>query len=181
MRIFIFVSVLLAGSFLCKAQFILTPNGPVSSQDETKLYSVYDFRGLKQTFLFDEILDYAKKYFSDIRDAFYSDPSNFITDNDRDLITIQGKGIAAIDTNPVRQNIHYTLIIRVENEKVGYEIHDLIISNVDMVEVNEGIYIFTKTGEVNNTDLKNQVEDYLNMLINDLNTHINETSNAEWL
>ncbi|MDR2920529.1 MAG: hypothetical protein LBV72_14345 [Tannerella sp.] len=166
---------LLFCTFVCNAQFVLTPDGLVSANDASKYYVVYEFKGLMQNYLYSRILPFAKEHFIH--------PEDYITEREPEQVIVGGIGINKIGTGAIKGDIVFTLSIRMEDGKLGYEVEELSFSNAVLVESEDSRkdYIFDKEGRVHNKDLKDQVEGYFNFIVNETNSYIKNTANVDWL
>jgi len=181
-KFFILVG-LLAFSLGGYAQFILTPDGLVSPEDETRYYIVYETKGLKQRYLYSRILPFVKRYFSN--------PEDHIIEEEYKQILVEGKGIAKIGTGPIKGHILYRLSIGMQDDKLGYEVQELDFTNANLVEpatnvdtskapISNWYHIFDRNGNLHEPELKKQVEDYFNDIVYRINSYIDKTSDVDW-
>jgi len=182
MKTYLLLIGLLITSFTGYAQLTLSPQGLVASNDEAKPYVVYTFKGLMQDYLYSRMLPYVKEHFNQ--------QDNIIEEVPRQIL-IEGKGINRIGLGAIKGNIIYRLSIGMEDGKVGYDVQQLSFSNADLVEqvsdnysstdpLDTRYFIFDKNGQVHVPELKQQVEDYFNDIINRINTYIRDTANVSW-
>jgi len=175
MKTFILSISLLFCTCLCNAQFALTPNGLVSSADESKRSVSYEFKGLMQNYLYSRILPFVEEHFTNARDH--------IDEKEPEYVIVEGIGINKIGLGAIKGNIIFNLSINIENNKLIYEVSELTFSNALLVESGDSKkdYIFNKDGEIQNQALKKQVEEYFNTLVDTINSYITTTAGVDWL
>lgn len=182
MRIYIVCIVLLICSSALQAQFVLTADGLISSQDNTKSFAVYKFKGLMQNYLFSRVLPFVKENFN---------PEDYITKEVPEQIFIDGKAIDRIGPGAIKGDILYRLSIGIEDGKLEYEIQKLGFSNASLIEPSTApvhsddpgavrYYIFDRNGQLYSNELKTQVEEYFNAIVNSINSYIRDTANVSW-
>jgi hypothetical protein len=186
--------------FNINAQFTLTINGLVNSDDETKNYVVYEFDGISQSELYKRVLMFINKT--------YNSPKDVVSEVQYDLITISGVqhdqiGVGVrkskLDTKLMGKytrilDLHYKLNIEFKDSKIRinsptFDCYKIISggkkSRLNLTDkggfMSDDFRIFNlKKGEVEEKDAKKLIESFFNYICLSIKASIDAKEKDEW-
>ena len=172
-RKIVFCLIAMFFSLSCSAQFVLTPNGFVSSTDTSKIFTVAPFDSLSQKALFNKTMMYLN--------TIYVSPKDVISSVDSSSITINGIKNNCIFRNDLHVfDMNYTINIQFKNGRIrvnrpyftltnstGTNFQTMYIkANTTLNASTMGIW--NEKGELKAKRVKKELEDYFNSFLDKL-------------
>ncbi len=171
------------------AQFLLTPKGFISSEDQTKDFVVYNFEGKSQKELFTKVLSFAT--------STYNSPKDVISKVENEMITLTGFQPDKIGFGGIIKmtyDLNYTLVIKIKDGKIRLDAPTFDcksfngdkINRLTLDESNGGlgsevkVGIFKKTGKVSRDAAKEGLEKFFNALAENIKASIISKSGDAW-
>lgn len=167
------------------AQFVITPQGFRSSDDNDKDYVVYRFDGISQKQLFDRTLFWITNSLNNFNPniSLYSSDNNVILLRKK-IESFMSKGIAPMD-------LEYQIAIYFKDNLIRINTPDTYLSGVaNGASIYIGIqgekwmgrhfYIYNDKGEMKEPEFKAGLESYFNSLCSKISTSVNNTDMENW-
>lgn len=154
------------------SQFVLTPNGFVDEKDETKNHLVYEFEGKTTEEIYTNILATLTNIYKSAKDVL-----NVVENK-----TIVANGIETVCETKTKTgcfyhlDLNYRISIDFKNNKI--RISSPRIDLYDGLRLVEN-RVFNKKGKLRNKQLKIDIEDFTNELINRIVKSVDD-KNDEW-
>lgn len=170
-------------SFYANAQkLVLTPTGFKDSANVEKDYIVLNIEKKTAKELYDSVVKYINLNYKNPKEVIKgSVESDFIKFETYvpDFPLVKSLGVN------MDMGTRYTTILSFQDNKIKYEITNLIIKNIQGAAVNvsgsamSGISIFNKAGDIKRNDVKIQLENYFNENIESIIKSISNENKAK--
>ncbi len=176
----LFSAVILLATVSAKAQFVLTPEGLINSENPDNNYIIYEFNEKSQQELFDAAMSYLFSYYVNPDVVLSSSEPHSITINalSENTIQIQKKLFA---------DITYTISIQIKDNKIRINTPYIVSIIHDHIEYTIKGYmmfghcVYSNKGKLINELAKQSIESFFNKYNTDLYKGIlNSTNEDEW-
>lgn len=170
---------------MANAQFSLTINGFVSSQDNSKNYVVFDYDSISKEKLYTNVLKFIT--------ANYKSAKDVVSKVDNEIITINALQPKQIKAKTLKYDISYTLVVNFKDNKIKIDSPTFECTSyafnkpyrLTMSGSNGGfgseitVGLFKKNGEPSQKDTIGEIESFINSLCNEIKLAASGGSNNE--